>query len=96
MKRILFSNCTILVASCMFFLLMLPVVSSAGDPEDTMKDFYEAQEQGLAQIADGSVADTLKACIARIPSGASDGQRMLAEQNCQHVNVKRNGVQLSF
>lgn len=33
-------------------------------------------------VASGSVEDTLKACLARIPEIASVGQRMLAEQSC--------------
>ncbi|GJL64164.1 MAG: hypothetical protein NPIRA04_28180 [Nitrospirales bacterium] len=96
MKRNLFINRTIFVASLMFVLLILPGISSADDQEDRMKNFYEAQEQSRAQIAVGSSEDTLKACLGRIPSDASAGQFMLAEQNCQHVEVDRNKKHLSF
>lgn len=33
-------------------------------------------------VASGAVEDTLKACLGRIPSDASAGQRLLAEQSC--------------
>jgi hypothetical protein len=33
-------------------------------------------------MASDAVEDTLKACLGRIPSDASAGQRMLAEQSC--------------
>ncbi len=36
----------------------------------------------LSQVAAGSVEDTLKACLARIPAVATVGQRLLAEQSC--------------
>jgi hypothetical protein len=33
-------------------------------------------------IAPGSVEDTIRACMARIPQDASIGQRMIAQQGC--------------
>jgi hypothetical protein len=39
---------------------------------------------GPARMAAGGVEDTLKACLARIPKEGSAGQRMLAEQSCEH------------
>jgi hypothetical protein len=44
----------------------------------------------LACIAAGSVEDTLKACLARIPKDSSGGQRMLAEQSCEQDEGTRN------
>jgi len=41
-----------------------------------------ARESALGQVASGSVEDTLKACLARIPAVATVGQRMLAERSC--------------
>jgi len=44
----------------------------------------------LATIAAGSVEDTMKACLARIPKDSSDGQRMLAEQSCEQDEGTRS------
>lgn len=48
-------------------------------------------EPGL--VAAGAVEDTLSACLARIPSDASAGQRMLAEQSCQQNEATRTMTQ---
>jgi hypothetical protein len=40
-------------------------------------------------VAAGAVEDTLLACLARIPTDASVGQRMLAEQSCQEDEATR-------
>ena len=40
-------------------------------------------------IAAGAVEDTLKACLARIPTDASAGQRMLATQSCEQYEATR-------
>ena len=43
----------------------------------------------MNDVAPGAVEDTLKACLARIPDMASEGQRMLAEQTCRGQEVVR-------
>lgn len=40
-------------------------------------------------IAAGSVEDTLSACMNRIPSDASEGQRQLAEKSCERDQASR-------
>jgi hypothetical protein len=40
-------------------------------------------------IAAGSVEDSLSACMSRIPSDASEGQRMLAEKSCERDQANR-------
>jgi hypothetical protein len=35
------------------------------------------------------VEDTLNACLSRIPSDASAGQRMLAEESCKRDQANR-------
>jgi hypothetical protein len=54
---------------------------SAAKPSSTKTDIPVAT--GLARIAPGSQADTLDACLARIPGDATDGQRMLATLSCE-------------
>lgn len=44
-------------------------------------------------LASGSVEDTLKLCLARIPKDASAGQRLLAEQSCQGAERTRSTSQ---
>jgi hypothetical protein len=36
---------------------------------------------GLGEVAAGTVEDSLKACLARVPEDASAGLRMMAEQD---------------
>lgn len=45
-----------------------------------------------AVIASGGTEDTLTACTARIPEGASAGQRMLAEHSCVGEEKIRNAI----
>ena len=42
-----------------------------------------------AMIAAGAVEDTQKACLARIPTDGSAGQRMLATQSCEQYEGTR-------
>lgn len=39
-----------------------------------------------------ALSDSLKACLARIPSGSSAGARMVAEQSCRDNETPRQGV----
>lgn len=39
-----------------------------------------------------SLSDSLKACLAGIPSDSSDGAKMVAEQGCQENEQLRQGV----
>lgn len=48
-----------------------------------------ASATGLGRIAVGAVEDTLQACMARIPSDATAGQRMLAERSCERDQATR-------
>lgn len=42
-----------------------------------------ATEKSGGRVASGTQGDSLDACMARIPSDATEGQRMLAEDTCQ-------------
>ena len=96
MKRTLFNKRTIFVASLMFVLMILPGLSQADDLVTGTMVITEVHAQDIEQIAEGSVRDTLKACLSRIPSDATAGQLLLAELNCEQVDLNRNRVQLSF
>jgi len=89
---------TILVVSLAVIPLILPGLTLAAEPVKETLSLAEAQAQALTQIAEGSVSDTLKLCLGRIPQDASAGQLMLAEQNCQQVQAARtiNQASLTF
>ena len=42
-----------------------------------------AVNTGPGRVSQGTQGDTLSACLARIPSDSSAGQRMVAEQTCR-------------
>ncbi len=46
-----------------------------------------------AAVASGAVEDTLAVCLARIPHGATIGQRLVAEQSCQRDDSGRTAIQ---
>ena len=47
---------------------------------------------GLNQISAGAQEDTLEACLARIPSNATAGQRMVAERTCKRDHETRKSI----
>ena len=97
MKRTLFNNRTLFIASLLFVLLMLPGISQADDlVKGTMVMPVPPLGQDIDQIAVESVRDSLKACLGRIPADATAGQLLLAELNCEQVDLERNRTHLSF
>lgn len=89
---------TILVATLALIPMILPGLTFAAGQEKERQSSSEAQTHGLTQIAVGSVNDTLKLCLGRIPQDASVGQLLLAKQNCQQVDADRtiNQASLTF
>lgn len=81
------------IASLMILPLILPIGSSATEPE---KGTRALQNEGLKTHAVESIQDSLKACLGHIPLEASAGQLMLAEQNCQQMAVERTKAYLTF
>lgn len=70
-------------------LMALPAAAAATD--DLLKGAMVLAPAGeLNVMASGAVEDTLKACLGRIPSDASVGQRLLAEQSCAGQEGTRN------
>jgi hypothetical protein len=93
MKHDLFITRSIVIASLMVLPLILPIGSSAAEPE---KGTRAAQNEALKSNAVESVQDSLKACLGRIPLDASIGQLMLAKENCQTVAAGRSETFLTF
>ena len=63
----------------------------AQDQEPTVAPGTHAIMEG--DIAAGSVEDTIRACMGRIPKDASIGQVMIAEQTCWRDENERKPVQ---
>lgn len=60
-----------------------PAASSAGT---------SAVTTGSGRVSQGTQGDSLEACLARIPSDASAGQRMIAEQTCHRDAENRASI----
>ena len=45
-----------------------------------------------SDVASGHYGDTLEACLGRIPSNATDSQRMLAEGTCKRDEAARQSI----
>ena len=89
MKQLVLTGC--LVASA-----ILPTGEGhAADPR-TMASAAPLATGEMNVMASGSVEDTLKLCLARIPKDASAGQRLLAEQSCQGAERTRSMSQGAF
>ena len=70
-------------------LVLIPWLSALAAEPPPAKTPPPVSTVGQADIAAGSVADTLKDCLARIPKDGSAGQRMLAEQSCKTAEGTR-------
>jgi hypothetical protein len=46
-------------------------------------------EKNIERVAAGAVEDSLNACLARIPTNASAGQKMMAEETCRRDQAIR-------
>jgi hypothetical protein len=75
----------IVILTSLVLISWLPALAAEPPPAKTPPSVSTV---GQAKVAAGSVEDTLKGCLARIPKG-STGQRMLAEQSCQTAEGAR-------
>ena len=50
------------------------------------------ENTGPKRVSQGTQGDSLKACLSRIPSDASAGQRMVAERTCQRDAENRRSI----
>ena len=46
-----------------------------------------------ADVAAGHAGDSLDACLSRIPSNSTDGQRLVAKTTCQRDEAARASIQ---
>lgn len=66
--------------------------SAASPASPTSSNATTAVTTGPTRVSTGTQGDTLEACISRIPSGASDGQRMLATMSCERDAKARTSI----
>ncbi len=87
----LFTKQTICILAILLsgFLEAAPI--QAQDQAPTVAPGTDATMEG--DIAAGSVEDTIRACMGRIPKDASIGQVMIAEQSCWRDENERKPVQ---
>ncbi len=84
----------------MFVLVMwLPAMTAQAEDQPTQMltapvstSAPTLQVGGLGETASGAVEDTIKACMARIPDGASSGQRLMAEASCERDKTDRISI----
>lgn len=70
-------------------LASLPMLPLHAADQYAERPMMLAQTGALGLLASGAAEDTLKACLARIPDGATTGQRLLAEQSCKDEEATR-------
>ncbi|MGP0591490.1 hypothetical protein ACTRXD_02990 [Nitrospira sp. T9] len=52
----------------------------------------KAVTTGPTRVSTGTQGDTLEACLSRIPSDATAGQKMLATMSCERDAKARNSI----
>ncbi|MDO9116322.1 MAG: hypothetical protein Q7U39_00070 [Nitrospira sp.] len=83
----------LVLTGCLVMSAIVPTgEGQAADPRTTSSAAPLATGE-MNVMASGSVEDTLKLCLARIPKDASAGQRLLAEQSCQGAERTRSTSQ---
>lgn len=92
MRIQLFTKQLVLMGCLVASALLSTGESQAADPR-TMESAVPIATGEMNLRASGSVEDTLKLCLARIPKDASAGQRLLAEQSCAGAERTRSTSQ---
>ena len=83
---------TVLFVSMIVFSLS-PLLTQAAEQPTAKSGSATGHMTSSPSVASGAVEDSLKACMARIPTDASAGQRMMAEQSCQRDEEVRQPFQ---
>ncbi len=83
MKTACFTRMILALIAAALFLVSCAGPQPGGSP---------TQAVSTAQPAAGTFGDSLKACMDRIPSGASAGQQMLSEGSCRRDAAARASI----
>jgi hypothetical protein len=65
---------------------------SAASPSSSKKADVSAVNTGPTRVSTGTQGDTLEACLARIPSDATAGQRLIATKTCERDAKARTPI----
>lgn len=87
MKQVVLMGCLVVASA------VLPTVQGQAADPPAKESTASLSTREMNVMASGSVEDTLKLCLARIPKDASAGQRLLAEQSCQGAERTRSTSQ---
>jgi hypothetical protein len=90
MKQVVLMGCLVVASA------VLPTVQGQAADLPAKESIASPSTREMNVMASGSVEDTLKLCLARIPKDASAGQRLLAEQSCQGAERTRSTSQGAF
>ncbi len=83
--------CVLSLAACASEETMMKAASGGGAPASS----GAAMSSGSAAVTGGAsqaVADSLNACLARLPKDSSAGAKMVAEQTCRDNEALRQGI----
>ena len=82
-----------LMVASLALIAWLPTLpaQAADQPSGESAPSVSTEKGGI--VASGAVEDTLRACLSRIPTDASIGQRMIAEESCQRDEMDRKVIQ---
>ena len=83
----------IVMVGLLALIAWLPALPTQAADQPSAKPAVSAPAGGLSIAAAGAVGDTLKDCVARIPKGATAGQRLIAEQGCKQEAEARASIQ---
>ena len=67
-------------------------MGDAGSPSGSSSPSPSAKVAPVVDVAAGTQGDSLEACLGRIPSSATAGQRQLAELSCQRDERARQPI----
>ena len=66
--------------------------AGTGSSDPTTNAEISAVNTGSARVSQGTQGDSLAACLSRIPSDASAGQRMVATTTCERDAANRTPI----
>ena len=93
MSIYLFNRRTFLVGSLALGLALFSISATQAAAQASGKSAPSVSTRDVGNVAAGAVEDTLNACLSRIPTDASTGQRLIAETSCHRDEMDRKIIQ---
>jgi hypothetical protein len=86
------TSMSLIVATALFGCTEMPVRNGGGNSGSMSGSSASVQAAPVVDVAAGTQGDSLAACLGRIPSNATAGQRQLAEMSCQRDERSRQPI----